>query len=130
MFMAIMIAAFSMVACSSDIREDNIHEDTQKTLADYDGVWEDEDNDTLFISISANGNIKYYCGSIYMGNGIGVLNGNTLVVYNRLACEQKDFISSIGQIFLDKQGYWVMFEDCSYPYNHTTLEFHKIGIYS
>ena len=82
MFMAIMIAAFSMVACSSDSREDNIHEDTQKTLADYDGVWEDEDNDTLFISISANGNIKYYCGSIYMGNGIGVLNGNTLVVPN------------------------------------------------
>lgn len=58
MFMAIMIAAFSMVACSGDSREDNIHEDTQKTLADYDGVWEDEDNDTLFISISANGNIN------------------------------------------------------------------------
>ena len=54
----------------------------------------------------------------------------TRIICNRLAGEPKDTVSSIGQIFLDKQGYWVMFEDCSYPDNHTTLEFHKIGVYA
>ena len=54
----------------------------------------------------------------------------TRIICNRLAGEPKDSASSIGQIFLDKQGYWVMFEDCSYPDNHTTLEFHKIGVYA
>ena len=81
-FMAIMIAAFSMVACSSDSREDNIPEDIQKTLADYDGVWEDDSNDTIFIAISSNGMIKYYCGTHYMGNGIGYLKENTIYVPN------------------------------------------------
>lgn len=54
----------------------------------------------------------------------------TRIICNRLAGEPKDVASSIGQIFLDKQGYFVMLEDCSYPYNHTTLEFHKIGVYA
>ena len=54
----------------------------------------------------------------------------TRIICNRLGGEPKNSASSIGQIFLDKQGYWVMLEDCSYPDNHTTLEFHKIGVYA
>lgn len=51
MFMAIMIAAFSMVACSSDSREDEVPgnpQDKKTTLADYEGVWENG-NDDMFL---------------------------------------------------------------------------------
>lgn len=80
--LAVMLAAFFIAACSNEEREDNIPEDPQKTLADYEGVWEDENNDTLFISISANGKIKYYFGEHIVGNGFGVFDRNVISVSN------------------------------------------------
>ena len=80
--LAILLAAFFIVACSNEGREDAIPEEPQKTLADYEGIWEDENNDTLFISISANGKIKYYCGKYIAGNGFGVLDDNVISVSN------------------------------------------------
>ena len=47
----------------------------------------------------------------------------TRIIYNRLSGEPKDTVSSIGQIFLDKKGFLVIFVACIYPDNYTTLEF-------
>ncbi len=49
-----MILAALFIACSNKEGEDNIPKKPQKTLADYEGVWEYENNDTLFMSISSN----------------------------------------------------------------------------
>ncbi len=38
MFMAIMVAAFSMVACSSDSREDEIPDTSQDKKNDFGGL--------------------------------------------------------------------------------------------
>lgn len=39
--LAIILAPYFIVACSSDSKEDTIPEEPQMTLADYQGVWED-----------------------------------------------------------------------------------------
>ena len=80
--LAILLAVFFIVACDNEGIEDSLPKESQKTLADYEGVWEDEENDTIFIAISSNGIVKYYCGSHSMGNGLGVLDKNTLSVPN------------------------------------------------
>lgn len=46
--LAIILAPYFIVACSSDSKEDTIPEEPQMTLADYQGVWEDIHNDTAF----------------------------------------------------------------------------------
>nr|DAG40630.1 MAG TPA: protein of unknown function DUF4969 [Caudoviricetes sp.] len=78
----IILTTFFIVACSNEESEDNIPKEPQKTLADYEGVWEDVNNDTLFISISANGKIKYYCGKYIVGNGFCVLDKNIISISN------------------------------------------------
>lgn len=78
----IILAALFIVACSNGGEEDNTPQKPQKTLADYEGVWECENNDTLFISISSNGKIKYYFGNNIVGNGFCMLDKNVISVPN------------------------------------------------
>lgn len=80
--LAIILAPYFIVACSSDSKEDTIPEEPQMTLADYQGVWEDIHNDTAFISISANGEVLYYKQNGVMGRGIGILADNTISITN------------------------------------------------
>ena len=84
MFMAIMVAAFSMVACSSDSREDEIpdtSQDKKTTLADYEGVWENE-NDDMFFSVTSDGYVLYNLWECMLGRGKGTLRNDTLIVKN------------------------------------------------
>lgn len=81
--LTIMLAAIFVVGCSSsENREVNTPEVPQKTLADYEGVWEDIDNDTAFVSISSTGEVLYYSRNGVMGSGIGILNENMINVQN------------------------------------------------
>lgn len=84
MFMAIMIAAFSMVACSSDSREDEVPDnpqDKKTTLADYEGVWENG-NDDMFFSVTSDGYVLYNLWECMLGRGKGTLRNDTLIVKN------------------------------------------------
>ena len=55
---------------------------TPKTLTDYQGVWIDVKNDTLFISISSTGIVTYYGGNGKIGQGMGVLQDNCITILN------------------------------------------------
>ena len=84
MFMAIMIAAFSMVACSSDSREDEVPgnpQDKKTTLADYEGGWENG-NDDMFFSVTSDGYVLYNLWECMLGRGKGTLRNDTLIVKN------------------------------------------------
>lgn len=110
--LAILLAAFFIVACSNEGREDTIPEEPQKTLADYEGVWEDINNDTAFVSIATTGEILYYNCNGVMGRGIGVLSKNTISVLNEYTGKRDEL-----KIAQTASGIKISGKVCSKTYN-------------
>lgn len=79
--LAIMLAVVLFASCSND-SGNVIIEQPQKTLADYNGVWESVNNDTMFIAISSDGIVSYYFNKYAYGKGLASFNNGVLSAHN------------------------------------------------